>query len=393
MADTAITPNMYQHGYGSNLGPGFGQSTVAYGQPAMAGDLYGAGLHTAGVPNTGFSAMMPPPNPELLLHGLASGGRAGLAGGHSMDAYGNPIATPQALGGSAMAMGGQAVQQQQQEPTTLLGKFKKKFYDLQTYIFLPGLLLIPAGFIGSKSAGGSLLARATNGVGSQGLTGWKKMMYPVAKFVNTYDQKMWSWGGKVGNFVKNKLGLKAKPGGFVHKLYTGGFNLSGNANSKWGKVLGFLKAAGQPVRNAAPAVANAAGKIVTKFSLRSVLTGLGFAGPLGYITGALALGWTLFSVGKKLLGGGNQQAQIAQQQQMMAMQGGNPYGQIGYGADTFGTNPMAMNAAGLPSIPSPMDAYGSLNTGMAGLGTGTTDPYGGLGMTNPMTSPYTAPLY
>ncbi len=363
---------------GASMGPGFGQPAVSGPAMSAGGDLYGGTHFASNIP------MMPPPNPEMFLHGLASSGRAGVHGG--MDAYGNPVGAPQALGGSAMGMAGHAANHKK-EPTTLFGKFFKKFYDLQMWIFMPGLLLFPAAFIGKNSAGGSLMARLSNGVGAKGLTGWKKPMFGLTKLVNNYDKKMWDWGTKISNTVKNKWGLKAKPGSFLNKLWTGGINLSGSATSKWGKALGWLKSMGQPVRNAAPAVANAAGKIITKFSLRSVLTGLGFAGPLGWITGALALGLTAFSLGKKLFGGGGNQAQLAQQQQLMAMQsqGSNPYGQVGYGMDptmaSLGANPMAATnpSAGLSGmgamggIPSPMDAYHSLNMGMPGGGGAPTD--------------------
>lgn len=335
------------------------------------------------MPAVGPAGAMPMPQPMSHPASFSAGGvppspEQFLAGYHAIDATPAPGAVPNlplangiqdslvaASGGSALAgLAGQATQGQQ-PPQTWLGRLKKHFFDIQVYAFMPGFLLLPMALLGSD-----FNKYINREVGAQAVKGWRKPFAYLGRLITDYDKLMWKWGKGISNTVKNKWGLKLGKNNWLNKLYNRTLwkwtaDPNPSKKSAWRGFLNLVGTAGQPVR-AGKLATNAAGRLISKFSIRSILTGLGFTGPIGWVTLLGAAGLTLFNVirGKhkrdKLQGSMGadaaalqQQAMLMQQQQALA----NPQALAGTvaGAQVQGqlaNNPFAQ-AYGMPNMATP----------------------------------------
>lgn len=334
--------------------PSADQFFQGYQQLSATPQMAAAGLH---VPNqTGIT----PQSAQLAQQQLASLTGAGTQ--------------LNALGPVASGLAGNVATQGEPPPNTWLGRVKKHFWDVQMYAFLPGLALMPMALFGG--AFNNYINRAP---GAAKPTGWKKLFAPLGRFITDYDKKMWSWGAKISDTVKNKWGIKLGKNNFLNKIYNKSLwtwtASAANPEKKsiWRGLVKFFGAAGKPLRSGSAAL-NGAGRWAARFSIRSILTGLGMAGPLGWISLAGAAALTIFNVVRGRHRRAKEEAAIGAQQQMYAQQQQvltNPAQAVPVLQQQMANNPFAQNFGtpntSLTTTPQTMDyqsTIAALNAGM-----------------------------
>lgn len=330
--------------------PSADQFFQGYQQLSATPQMAAAGLH---VPN---QTAITPQSAQLAQQQLASLTGAGTQ--------------LNALGPVASGLAGNVATQGEPPPNTWLGRVKKHFWDVQLYAFLPGLLLMPMALFG-----GAFNNYINRTPGATKPTGWRKFFAPLGRLITDYDKKMYSLGQSVSNFVKNKLGLKLGKNTWLNKLWHSGLSMTADPNKKgfrrW--FVNTFGAMGQSVRNGVVRT-NALGRLATKFSFRSVLTGMGMAGPLGWISLAGAAALTIFNVVRGRHRRAKEEAAIGAQQQMYAQQQQvltNPAQAVPVLQQQMANNPFAQNFGtpntSLTTTPQTMDYQSTIAALNAGI--------------------------
>jgi len=237
--------------------------------------------------------------------------------------------------GDAMALSDEALKQiaqhrglqgaTQEAHRGFLGNLWHRFESASSLVYMPGMI----GMLSLVGLGG--MTKADPSVSRISKASWfGKPFHWIVDKCHWFNEKMIPWGTKISSFVLDKCRvgklLGQGQGGAAHtglwkmlkKVAEYGPGWKTLQEGRWySGIATFFKGAG--AFSGTGTAATSIAKTGLRFSLRSVLTGFGFAGPVGWLAGGIAAAWTAVSlikgVAKWFSSSGNQPSSEGQPQQ------------------------------------------------------------------------------
>ncbi|MFN8614953.1 MAG: hypothetical protein U0003_03465 [Vampirovibrionales bacterium] len=187
-------------------------------------------------------------------------------------------------------------------PQGFLGRLWSRFERVNSWVWTPSMI----GMLSLVGLGG-----LKNGVPRiQQASFLTKPLHWVVDKAHHLNNQLTPWGQKVSHFVLHTCGLENMLknnaiGGKslwtrLYNLTSKGIGWSSLAENKWySGIARFFKGAG--AFNGTGVAAGSLAQTGLRFSLRSVMTAIGYAGPIGWVTLGITAGLTLLSGLKRLL--------------------------------------------------------------------------------------------
>ena len=193
-------------------------------------------------------------------------------------------------------------------PKGFLAKLWKRFNDISGWVYLPSMAGIALGFLG---LGGNVMEKdatgkkvATDVLKRTNAKWFAKPFHGLVDMCHWFTEKLVPWGNRISSFVLDTCGVGKLLGrGRAHGGIWNGLKRLAEFGPGWktlsegrwySGIATFFKGAGSfcGTGTAATSIAQTG----LRFSLRSVLTAFGFAGPLGWLAGGIAAAWTAVSL-------------------------------------------------------------------------------------------------
>lgn len=210
--------------------------------------------------------------------------------------------SPEAMQQLARQRGLQGMAQEAPKPRGFFGKMWDRFNDAVSWVYMPAMV----GMLSFVGLGGDM--RKQPGVKRITQSSWiARPFHWIVDKCHWFNGKMIPWGTKISSFVLDKCGVgkllgQGQAGGAHTGIWKGlkriaefGPGWKTLQTGRWySGIATFFKGAG-----AFSGTGTAATSIVNtglRFSLRSVLTGFGMAGPVGWLAAGLAAAWTAVSL-------------------------------------------------------------------------------------------------
>ncbi|MDH4379512.1 MAG: hypothetical protein QE263_06375 [Vampirovibrionales bacterium] len=215
--------------------------------------------------------------------------------------------SPEAMQQLSQQRGLQGAAQEAPKPKGFFGTLWHRFESASSWVYMPAMV----GMLSLFGLGGKVMEKNAAGekvatdVLKRAKANWfAKPFHGLVDMCHWFTEKLVPWGNKISSFVLDKcgvgnlLGRGKASGGLWNGLkrvaeFGPGWNTLGE--KRWySGIARFLKGAGSFCGTGTASTTLT--QTGLRFSLRSVLTGMGFAGPIGWLAGGIAAAWTAVSL-------------------------------------------------------------------------------------------------